>query len=645
MAQIGIGDPSQGANFTLTSITAVVLGGTSLLGGRGTFIGTLLGAGLIIQVLNATSFLGLDQWCHLLLPGDPHRRRRHRLQPGARQARRRLAHIWKGSTPCSQHGSTAPRTSASRRSPYRRSRLPTTFSSRCTTAASAAPTCTSTWSGPIVTPTSPHPLTGATLPQTLGHEFSATVVEIGSDVRDVKVGDRVSVNPIITCGRCHFCRRGLGQLCCAWRARASAPRPVRSRTSPSSRSSNLPFCPTRSPISRAPSSSRPCVAAYGVDRAGVVGGDIVLVTGAGPIGVLSAMYASAIGAATVVIAEPNPNRAALARAMDIGPVVDPTADGFNDLIRDLTGRRRRRPRGRVLGHRARASPRRSPARGPAATSSRPGLHTKPATVDMMFVANTEVSIIGSWCYYMTDWPRVIRLVAAGKYPVAKAVTTTIPLADVVTEGLRRARRPHRRSAQGPRQVQLADPEPKETIMGTRTAGHPPRRPDRQRPRPVDLLLPRHPRAAVRQRADAVVRGSGSREGRGRTRARSCGRCASGSASKSQMELIEYSEQPTHTRWSGTQQPPRRRPRVLQGRGHRGQARPNSRPRASSSTPTSTWSTRGRCRAGAGATSATRTAWPSNSWRSPTTTRTSATRPPPSTWRRGLRWPRCEARNA
>lgn len=69
MAQIGIGDPSQGANFTLTSITAVVLGGTSLLGGRGTFIGTLLGAGLIIQVLNATVFLGLDQWAQYFFQG------------------------------------------------------------------------------------------------------------------------------------------------------------------------------------------------------------------------------------------------------------------------------------------------------------------------------------------------------------------------------------------------------------------------------------------------------------------------------------------------------------------------------------------------------------------------------------------------
>ena len=61
LAQLGIGDPAQGVGFTLSSITAVVLGGTSLLGGRGTFVGTLLGAGLIVQVLNATTFLGLSQ--------------------------------------------------------------------------------------------------------------------------------------------------------------------------------------------------------------------------------------------------------------------------------------------------------------------------------------------------------------------------------------------------------------------------------------------------------------------------------------------------------------------------------------------------------------------------------------------------------
>jgi ribose transport system ATP-binding protein len=61
LAQLGIGDPAQGVGYTLSSITAVILGGTSLLGGRGTFLGTLLGAGLIVQVLNATVFLELSQ--------------------------------------------------------------------------------------------------------------------------------------------------------------------------------------------------------------------------------------------------------------------------------------------------------------------------------------------------------------------------------------------------------------------------------------------------------------------------------------------------------------------------------------------------------------------------------------------------------
>ena len=60
MGQIGVGDPRQGVGYTLSSITAVVLGGTSLLGGRGTFLGTLLGAVLITQLLNATVFLGLS---------------------------------------------------------------------------------------------------------------------------------------------------------------------------------------------------------------------------------------------------------------------------------------------------------------------------------------------------------------------------------------------------------------------------------------------------------------------------------------------------------------------------------------------------------------------------------------------------------
>ena len=69
MAQIGVGDPRQGVNYTLASITAVVLGGTSLSGGRGTFIGTVLGAVLATEVLNAVTFLGFSQTYQYIFQG------------------------------------------------------------------------------------------------------------------------------------------------------------------------------------------------------------------------------------------------------------------------------------------------------------------------------------------------------------------------------------------------------------------------------------------------------------------------------------------------------------------------------------------------------------------------------------------------
>jgi ribose transport system ATP-binding protein len=69
MAQIGVGDPAQGANYTLASITAVVLGGTSLKGGRGTFVGSVLGALLLTEVLSTVTFLGLSQTWQYMFQG------------------------------------------------------------------------------------------------------------------------------------------------------------------------------------------------------------------------------------------------------------------------------------------------------------------------------------------------------------------------------------------------------------------------------------------------------------------------------------------------------------------------------------------------------------------------------------------------
>ena len=68
-AQVGVGDPRVGVSYTLTSITAVVLGGASIFGGRGSFIGALLGAVLIQEVVTATTFLQIGIAWQYYLPG------------------------------------------------------------------------------------------------------------------------------------------------------------------------------------------------------------------------------------------------------------------------------------------------------------------------------------------------------------------------------------------------------------------------------------------------------------------------------------------------------------------------------------------------------------------------------------------------
>jgi (R,R)-butanediol dehydrogenase/meso-butanediol dehydrogenase/diacetyl reductase len=287
--------------------------------------------------------------------------------------------------------------------------------------------------GPIVTPTSPHPLTGVTIPQTLGHEFSARVVEIGGEVTDVRVGDRVAIMPAIVCGKCHYCRRGLGHLCVKFACTGLSAETGGLAQYAVLKDYQVSTLPDAVSDVEGAVVEPASVAAYGIDRVGVHGGDVVLITGAGPIGVLSALYADAIGASTVVIAEPNPNRAALARGLGVGPVLDPTTDGFADAIAELT-------HGLGVDVVAECSGS-TPGLTTALDSVRrrgsivqTGLHTKPATLDAMKLAEKDVSLVGSWCYLITDWPRIIRLIASGKYPVSKAVTATIPLEDVVTRG-------------------------------------------------------------------------------------------------------------------------------------------------------------------------------------------------------------------
>jgi threonine dehydrogenase-like Zn-dependent dehydrogenase len=67
--------------------------------------------------------------------------------------------------------------------------------------------------GPNLCPTSPHPITGEQVPVTFGHEFSGIIEEVGEDVTDRKVGDRVAIQPIIYDGTCGACEQGFINCC------------------------------------------------------------------------------------------------------------------------------------------------------------------------------------------------------------------------------------------------------------------------------------------------------------------------------------------------------------------------------------------------------------------------------------------------
>ncbi|QNE45808.1 2,3-butanediol dehydrogenase [Glaciihabitans sp. INWT7] len=286
--------------------------------------------------------------------------------------------------------------------------------------------------GPIVIPTHPHPLTGASAPQILGHEFSAEVLEIGAGVTNVSVGQRVSVMPIISCGRCYFCRRGLNHLCVdmgcvglsfAWGGIAEL------ALVPASQVYALPDALSEIQGALVEPTA---VAAYGVDTAGVRPGDTVLITGAGPIGALASIYANSIGA-RVFVSEVNPVRAALARSLDVGEVLDPSAMDVVGYLRDATAGIGVDAVVECSGN-ERALQTGFGAVRSAGTITQTGLHTRPASIDPMQVSLREITYNGTWCYPLTDWPRVIDLIARKGLPVERVVTAEIAVADLVEKG-------------------------------------------------------------------------------------------------------------------------------------------------------------------------------------------------------------------
>jgi len=170
-------------------------------------------------------------------------------------------------------------------------------------------------------------------PMIIGHEFTGRVVEVGETVTDVLVGDIVSGEGHLVCGRCRNCRAGRRHLCINTRGIGVAVPGAFAEyvTLPSSNawvhreSVDLDVAAIFDPFGNAVHTAL-AFSSLGED---------VLVTGAGPIGLMAAAVARHAGARFVVITDISPERLALAERMGVDLAVDVTRSTITDAQRSL----------------------------------------------------------------------------------------------------------------------------------------------------------------------------------------------------------------------------------------------------------------------------------------------------------------------
>ncbi len=289
--------------------------------------------------------------------------------------------------------------------------------------------------GPIVTPQTPHVYTGATNPQILGHEFSAIVVDKGSATTNVKIGDRVSIQPLISPRDDYYGRRGLyhlsekmGCVGLSWAWGGMSEMAVVNDY-------NVAVLPKGVSDIQGAMIEPAAVAVYAADRGGVRSGSTVLVSGVGPIGALTLLAVKAAGAGQIFVSEPNPFRRKMAKELvPSAIIIDPTEENVADVIRSQT------EEGVGVDTAIECVGLEASLNACAASVRRQGkvvqtgLHMKPASIDAMLWALKDITLEATWCYPVQCWPRVIRMVESGNFPIEKIVTANISADDVVKKG-------------------------------------------------------------------------------------------------------------------------------------------------------------------------------------------------------------------
>ena len=171
------------------------------------------------------------------------------------------------------------------------------------------------------------------VPMVTGHEYVGTVEAIGSNVHDVKIGELVSGEGHIVCGYCRNCRAGRRHLCPNAKG-VGVNRPGCFAEYLSIPVSNIWHADSKIPLDVLSIFDPFGNATHTALSFNVLGED-VLITGAGPIGIMAAAICKHAGARYVVITDMNSYRLDLAKKIGVTEAVNITKENLNDVMKRL----------------------------------------------------------------------------------------------------------------------------------------------------------------------------------------------------------------------------------------------------------------------------------------------------------------------
>ena len=170
-----------------------------------------------------------------------------------------------------------------------------------------------------------------TYPVTQGHEVSGEVVEIGKNVKGIVVGQKVTLEPQVVCGKCHPCCHGKYNLCEKLKVMGFQTTGAASEYFVAD-AHHITVLPDDMGYDQGAMIEPLAVAVHAMKRIGDVKGHKIAVLGAGPIGNLVAQTAKSLGAAEVMITDVSDYRLSLAKSCGVDFCINTREENFGDAM-------------------------------------------------------------------------------------------------------------------------------------------------------------------------------------------------------------------------------------------------------------------------------------------------------------------------